>query len=329
MTTKNRLNNNLIKLYSRAIIGAIGVLLSSCANQAITSSDKHKHQPITLTSIITNFDNETRISDFESSETAFAIPEISNNASGITWDPFSEHYLILQNNSAIIYKFDELFNFLGKTKKVGNINNDTEGLTFIDGKSIMIATEANTLHRIPIGPSVFTRGYFNSNLNLHLAGRQKIKNKGIESVAFRVAGEKRKARFYAAIEGTGRHPEAKMKVMYVDANIQPTFTSNTFRYDEDLTVVEPFNAEKAFSGIITDIAGMTFDPTGETLIIVSQESRKAIQVDPETGEVISQLQLSGAPAYEGVTIGPNGELVFVSERNWVQVYVNKRTLIKK
>ncbi len=68
---------------------------------------------------------------------------------------------------------------------------------------------------------------------------------------------------------------------------------------------------------------MTFDPFGETLLILSQESRKLIQVHPETGEVLAQLKLSGAPVYEGVTIGPNGELVFVSEKNWVQVYPRK------
>jgi len=45
-----------------------------------------------------------------------------------------------------------------------------------------------------------------------------------------------------------------------------------------------------------------------------------LQVNPDTGAIISTLDLSGAPQFEGVTIGPNNELVFVSEANWIRIY---------
>ena len=311
------------KLRPIALIGVLSLIVSSCVNNQ--SSETEKKTPLVkVKNLIPKFDQNTRISSFKSTDGAFRITQIGNNASGITWDPYLNQYLILQNNSAFIYRFNKDFEFLGKLRKVGNFNNDTEGLTFIDGQSVMIATEANTLHRIALNSQVFERGYYNANLNLRLSGRSKVKNKGIESVAYRVASIDRKARFYAAIEGTARHSEAEMKVMYIDGNVQSNFMGDSLSYEHDLQVIEPFNAESVFAGVITDIAGMTFDPTGETLIIVSQESKKAIQVNPDTGEILSQLKLSGAPVYEGVTIGPDGELIFVSEKNWVQVYTNNK-----
>jgi len=306
-----------------AFIIALSLIVSACVNYQSTKTER-KTPLVNVKDLIPNFDQNTRISSFKSTDGAFRVTQIGNNASGITWDPYLNQYLILQNNSAFIYRFNKDFEFLGKLRKVGNFNNDTEGLTFIDGQSVMIATEANTLHRIPLNSQVFERGYYNANLNLRLSGRSKVKNKGIESVAYRVASLDRKERFYAAIEGTARHSEAEMKVMYIDGNVQSSFMGDSLSYEHDLQVIEPFNAESAFAGVITDIAGMTFDPTGETLIIVSQESKKAIQVNPDTGEILSQLKLSGAPVYEGVTIGPDGELVLVSEKNWVQVYTNNK-----
>ena len=65
---------------------------------------------------------------------------------------------------------------------------------------------------------------------------------------------------------------------------------------------------------------MLYDERTGNLIIVSQESRRALQVNADTGAVISTLDLTGAPQFEGVTLGPNNELVFVSEGNWIRIY---------
>ncbi|MBV1911514.1 MAG: SdiA-regulated domain-containing protein, partial [Kangiellaceae bacterium] len=76
----------------------------------------------------------------------------------------------------------------------------------------------------------------------------------------------------------------------------------------------------AFASNARDLAGMTYDERTNNLIIVSQQSKTAMQVDPDTGAIRSTLSLNGAPQYEGVTIGPNGELVFVSEGNWIHIF---------
>ncbi len=295
--------------------------LFACSGNLPPIRDTQNEQAITAAKLIPNFNADTRISNFKFKTKALKLDKIGTNASGITWDPFIEQYFVIQNNSAVIYRYDRHFEFLGRLKKVGNINNDTEGLTYIDGTRIAIVTEANTAHQIEFNQQVFEQKRYHSSLDYRFDGRPKHKNKGFEGIAFRPGNIDRPARIYAGQEGSGRYADAKMRVVYFDANSQPSFGSRLLSYqDEDFNLIEPFNAEQKFAGIITDIAGMTFDPLGNTLIIVSQESRKAIQVDPSTGDVLDQLSLSGAPAYEGVTIGPNGELVFVSEKKWVQIY---------
>jgi len=263
------------------------------------------------------FTNSFKISQYVNKSKAFALKEIGTNASGITWDPYRKEYFVIQNNTGVLYRYDSEFNFLGRVKKVGNMNNDTEGVSFIDGRSLLVVTEANFSHRVKMDDDTIDDAYYYGESNIQLSGRPKKKNKGFEAVAYRLADTNRSARVYAGQEGSGRYPEAKMRVVYYNANT----SSGTYTLSNGIVKIEePFDAEKAFSGVITDLAGMVFDPSGKTLIIVSQETSKVIQVNPETGEVLSQLKLSGAPAYEGVTFGPNGELVFISERNWVQIY---------
>jgi len=297
------------------------LVLTSCTSKFAGDSDSLlNHLPQPKDKII-HFDNTTRISDFKIKHSAFKLKEIGNNLSGITWDPYNNQYFAIQNNSAIIYRYDRDFNFLGKMKKKGRINNDTEGVSFYEGLHLFVVTEANTAHKIKIDQNAFDKQYYYPLQGYVLANRPKIKNKGFEGIAYRPKSEKRQALVYVAQEGTGRDNKAKMKIYSFNPQVTSKFMKDMLYFgDKELSVNEPFNAEKQFKGIISDISGMTFDPTGETLIIVSQESSKAIQVDPNTGRVLSQLPLSGAPSYEGVTIGPSGELVFVSEKNWIQIY---------
>lgn len=311
------------------VFTSILLFLSSCSNipdKANNSQLPHKNtstiedkvfEQTTLLNLYTGLSKTFNLSQYLNKSDAFPLKEIGTNASGITWDPYRKEYFIIQNNTGILYRYDKDFNYLGKVKKVGNMNNDTEGVSYIDGQSLMVVTEANFAHRVKMDDDTLSDGYFYGESNIQLSGRPLKKNKGFEAIAYRLSDENRDARVYAGQEGSGRYPEAKMRIVYYNAN-----TSNgTYSLANGIVKIEePFNAEKAFAGVITDIAGMVFDPTGKHLIIVSQESGKVIQVNPKTGEVISQLKLSGAPAYEGVTFGANGELVFISERNLIQIY---------
>jgi len=297
------------------------LFLTSCSNKNTTNIIATLTQlPHPKTKIV-HFNAKSRISEFTIKHPAVQLKEIRNNLSGITWDPYNNEYFAIQNNSAIIYRYDRHFNYLGKMKKKGRINNDTEGISFYDGSHLLVATEANVAHKVKFVLYKLDKQYYYPVQNFALPRNPNIKNKGLEGIAFRPSSDKRKELIYAAQEGTGRHKNAKMRIYSFSSLSDINRQKDMLHFDDDKSKVnEPFNAEIAFRGIITDISGMTFDPTGDTLIIVSQESSKAIQVNPSSGKVLSQLKLSGAPSYEGVTIGPLGELVFVSEKNWIQIY---------
>ncbi|TQV88901.1 InlB B-repeat-containing protein [Aliikangiella coralliicola] len=261
---------------------------------------------------------DIKISEYAPTGDAFQIGEVSNNASGITWQEDIQQYLVVRNGAAEIYRFNEDFNYMGVITKSGNINSDTEGLAFVGGNRVMVVTEANYAHKAVIDENTTN---INGNYNVTPGFRllpSPASNKGLEGVAVRPADGDTPARVYACQEGTASNSSAHMKVVYFD--VPETDPTTLMSYNDDLTVVEPFDAETAFAGVITDCAGMTYDPRTGHLYIVSQESSKAIQVNPATGEVIDQLDLVGAPQYEGVTIGPNGELAFVSESNWIHIF---------
>ncbi|MGB0496460.1 MAG: SdiA-regulated domain-containing protein, partial [Kangiellaceae bacterium] len=158
-----------------------------------------------------------KVEQYKHKSKAFPLNEIGTNASGITWDPYRGEYFVIQNNTGILYRYDRDFNFLGRIKKVGNMNNDTEGVSFINGRSLMIVTEANYAHRVKMDDDTIDDGYYYGESNIQLSGRPKRKNKGFEAVAFRASDLARSSRVYAGQEGSGRYPEAKMRVVYYNA----------------------------------------------------------------------------------------------------------------
>ena len=256
------------------------------------------------------------ISDYQAAAEPFQLTEIGNNASGITWHADLQQFLVVQNNAARIYRYDADFDYLSQITKGGNINNDTEGLAFVSNNQVMIATEVNLVHKAVIDASTTViNGNYDQTPAYRLLPTSPVSNKGLEGVAVRLGSGDTPSRIYACQEGTRTNSSALMKVVYFDLpSPDPT---ELLSYDSTLTVVEPFNAETAFAGLITDCAGMVYDTRTGHLIVVSQESRKALQVKPDTGEVVAQLSLTGTMNYEGVTIGPAGELVFVGETNWI------------
>jgi len=313
-----------LKVVVRSTLFLLGLTLAGCGNIDVSKKRLQASDVRPTAELIPAFNGATLISDFVAVGPPKALARIRSNASGITWDPYLEQYFVVQNNAATIFRYDRKFNYLGQLEKRGNINNDTEGLSAIDGSGLLLVTEANIAYKISFNPAKSGKGGYSAVSSYQLEPPPLRRNKGYEAIAYRAKDVNRPARIYAGREGTARYKNATMRVVYFGERKPSFFNSPSFSYrDSSFSVSEPFNAEIKFAGVISDIAGMTFDPTGSSLIIVSQESSKAIQVDPDSGEIISQLPLAGAPTYEGITVGPNGELVLVSEKNLVQIYRKK------
>ncbi len=264
------------------------------------------------------------IENYRAASEPFRLTNINANASGITWHSDLSQYLVVKNRAAKIYRYDQQFNYLGViniTKDV-DIDDDTEGLTYAGGEQVFVVTEANYAHRFLINNDVETlSGQYQQVPSFRLLPTPADSNKGLEATAYRPAIDDMPARIYACQEGTNdseTNKPVEMRVVYFE--VPTEITTGLLSYDSTLTVHEPFIALSTLGDDIEDCAGMAYDPRTDNLIIVSEQSSKAIQVDVNTGEIFSRLSLQGAPQYEGVTLGPNNELILVSEPDLIHVF---------
>jgi uncharacterized protein YjiK len=253
------------------------------------------------------------IENYSAPNDAFQLGEIPDDASGITWHAELEQFLVVQNNSATVYRYDENFAYLGQFR-VNNISADTEGLAYVQGNQVMIISESNIASKIIVDGT-------DQNIDGSVPASQQYRilspgpsNKDTDGIAVRKANNTRVARIYACQEGT---QGSNMRVAYFDLLAD---SNELFDYESNLDVFEPYETNQTFAGVVSDLAGMVYDARTDHLIIVSQESRKAIQVIPETGAIVSELALNGAPQFEGATLGPNNELFFVSEGICIRIY---------
>ena len=111
-----------------------------------------------------------------------------------------------------------------------------------------------------------------------------------------------------------------MRVLNFDYVLsEPPYGSRS-ALDGSLEVREPWDAEIAFAAIATDLAGMTFDGSSETLLVLSQESSVLMRVEPDTGALLEFLSLSGSNSYEGVTLFEDCRLAVMAEPDYVELY---------
>ncbi len=280
--------------------GSSSCSVSMAQNRSVTASF----------SLVGNPQPNILIENYSPAGNAFELDNVNDNASGIIWHESLQQYLVVENNAAKIYRYDINFNYQGKLR-VNGIDDDTEGLAYIGNNKVMIVSEDGYASKLEINSNV-------TNISGALPTSQRYRiienggNKGLEGIAARKATATTPVRIYACNE------KKPMRVVYFDMpNPDPGFLLN---YTNNLNVYEPWDAEVVFDDVAKDLAGMVYDERTGHLIILSEDSSKAMQVNPDTGEIISELNLSGAPQFEGVTLGPNGELVFVSEPNYIRIY---------
>ena len=104
-----------------------------------------------------------------------------------------------------------------------------------------------------------------------------------------------------------------MRILQFD-HIPSSYPYGSSSYsDGTLDVEEPWDAEQMFLGHAEDIAGMAYDTVSDTLLVVSQMSSTLLRVDPDTGQVLESMNLTGSLFYEGVTLFEDCKLAVVAE----------------
>ncbi|PCI67743.1 MAG: hypothetical protein COB38_09385 [Gammaproteobacteria bacterium] len=263
------------------------------------------------------------IENYSASGSVITISSIGSDASGITWHPGIGQYLIVKNGAATIYRYNENFNYLGQIN-ISSIAQDTEGLSWVEGNEVLVVAENNFAYKVTIDEFSTTVNGSESVSQRYRVAQQPTGNKGLEGVATRKATGSQLVRVYAVQEGdnTGASSSTSKKIFQFDMPDPDPLVTLSFE-DGSLDVTQPFNADDVFGDRLRDLAGLVYDPRTDHLIFLSERNKTGVnvlQVNPETGAIISELVVSGAGQFEGVTIGPNGELVFVSEPNQVRIY---------
>jgi len=263
------------------------------------------------------------IENYSARGSVITISAIGSDASGITWHPGIEQYLIVKNGEATIYRYNESFNYLGQIN-ISSIAQDTEGLSWVEDNEVLVVAENNFAYKVTIDEFSTTADGSESTSQRYRVAQQPTGNKGLEGVATRKSTNSPLVRVYTVQEGdnTGANSSTSKKIFQFDMpNPDPLVTLSY--EDNGIEVTEPWNADDVFGDRLRDLAGLVYDPRTDHLIFLSERNKQGVnvlQVNPETGAIISELTVSGASQFEGVTIGPNGELVFVSEPNQVRVY---------
>ncbi len=247
---------------------------------------------------------------------------VPSQSSGITWHGEAQQFLVVHNNHAKITRYNANWDqYLGIVSKGGNINSDMEGLAYEANDQLWVVAENNRAHRVAFDQST-TLVNGNETVNPgYLFPAPSTSSKGFEGVAIRPAIGGQPTRIYVGEEGTSQ-ATAPFKIYYFDMT-ESLNQPNTVNEPYDVNEMVPFDAHALLGADIADISGMTYDPVSQHLIIVSQASSKLIEVDPDSGTIVSSLLLDKTDLninWEGVTLGPNREIVVVGEPYYVRVY---------
>jgi uncharacterized protein YjiK len=238
-----------------------------------------------------------------------------DNASGVAWKPESDTFFIVSNSTHALYEYPADFKTRLRTVALTNGPTDTEDVVYLGSNRFAVVDEENQVHVVTIldGATSVNMGAADVERYVVSAPPATV-NRGFEGVAFRpdlgTAGQ-------LIVCQEGGVAGTPIRVLFFDRRTSPGTSSYA---DGTLAVREPWNALSKLGALATDLAAVSFDSAGSTLLVLSQETSRLLRVVPETGEVLDQRDLKGSPQYEGVTLAGSGRLVLVSEPNFVEVY---------
>jgi uncharacterized protein YjiK len=244
------------------------------------------------------------------------LREIPREASGIAWNRDADTFFIVANLQGRMWEYDRDFQTLIRTIRLENVDIDTEGIAYLGEGWVAIAVESNYIYLADLSDGVATISGSDSNRvqPFRPSGAPSVFNAGLEGVAYLTPRNSSSGRIFSCQE------HLPMRVLQFEYDATPPPFEQKSALDGTLQVEEPWDAQQLLSPSVTDISGMTYDESNDTLLIVSQESRSVIRVDPQTGAIADTLLLVNTDTSEGITLFDDCQLAVVSEPNRVQIY---------
>lgn len=233
---------------------------------------------------------------------------VKGDLSGITYNFDTDTYFVIQNRAERIVEYDASFDKPLRVIKLMHLDdNDTEDIAYLGNQIFAIVSETNKVLIFKITDNqtsldLDTRKDETQLLQLPPPGKR---NKGLEGLCYSEQSPWGQRVFYAAQEAR------PMKVFKIS---KPHDNTNQ---DTPALVVhnEVLPIQNQLKGLVTDLSGCHIDQKSGHLLLLSHESSKILEFSPSY-QLVGTLDLPRYPKqYEGITLGPKGELILVSEPN--------------
>lgn len=237
------------------------------------------------------------------------LPGIAGNASDIVYVAQRGSYFVVVNNPPELYEYSEDFQLRGRHALQGF--EDPEALAY-DGRGNLLIGEERRQTVITLPLSALTGAIERNQLQVVSVAGPDERNRGLEGMAY--------------------DPDSGMLLASKEQHPMQLFeVTNIVRESADAAVKSSLRIAVADISIqrlnIDDISAMSYDVQSRHLLILSHESQLLVEVD--SGYVpVSFMDLEhgfnglsdSIPQAEGVTLGPNRDLLIVSEPNLLYRY---------
>lgn len=245
------------------------------------------------------------------------LPEIGGNLSGITYNPDTNTYFLIQNNYGQIFEYDRSFKKPLRVILMKNLrDDDTEGIFYLGKDRYALSSESNhvLIFTIKPGQTTIDLNSVRADVQDFTLPAPRKDNKGLEGVCYAPTSTSGRGTFYAVQED-----KSKRVYTFNWPNSDADFSSSSA-----FGLTELFDADSALRFKMNDLSDCTFDTNSDHLFLLSHESSRVMEFN-RAGQIIGSLDIpANADQYEGLTFGPDQELVLVSEPNTVVIMKKNR-----
>jgi uncharacterized protein YjiK len=233
----------------------------------------------------------------------------SGNFSGVAFHPATESLFVVDNGVSYIYEFD----LTGAHRRTITTTgfDDTEGIAWLGGNQFVLLEEKTThLNRITIDPATTTID--KTSLPPADIIRPDLMPADPSRGALNPTGGN------TGLEGVAYDPTRNVYYVVKEKAVGTPgdYSVNIFEVASDGAARVLFNpsvphgaATASLTSLATDVADVVYDPRTDHLLILSQESRRMIEVTL-AGEVVG-VRFQRGTQVEGITLTPDADELYV------------------
>jgi uncharacterized protein YjiK len=224
-------------------------------------------------------------------------------ASGVTWNPDNNHLYVIEDEGRRIYETTTSGVVISSMTLVSNNSDgsptgfeDTEGITYAgNGQFVLTQERRQALYQFSYVPNSTLVRNPGSDVTLG----EYVNNIGIEGVSY----DSLTGGYWTVKE---KDPE-EVKLWSID------FATGAHSVLASFDPTSLGLADIADITVLSNVPGLAGKPDQQNLLLLSQESRKLVEVDRQ-GHALSMFDLSSmSGSIEGVTIDNDGTIYLVSE----------------